>query len=278
MDTNEPYPIEVTQCINRFLDRIEQVLLTRGTSRAERTSICAEVESQIHTMIERKLEAGAELNVNLVNGIIESMDPPESYAPSIEPAMPVVPVLHAESISATSKEPVEKALLGYVRKILDRPKRTTPVLDWVAICGLVVTLLGIMLVFAGMGGRNEEPTVLGFLMIFAGVAASGISFWRIRHSNGLLTGQAIASVGMLMLPLLLVNGILSVVLFATSFGRFLGAIVLATALLYVNYRMVVAAMHWLASYSAMVPEEVSGKTEKVRDAGIEPGPLSGVTT
>lgn len=278
MDINEPYPIEVMQCINRFLDRIEQVLLTRGTSRAERTSICAEVESQIHTMIERKLEAGAQLNLELVNGIIESMDPPESYALSVEPGMQSEPVLQAESISAASKEPAEKALLGYVRKILDRPKRTTPALDWVAICGLVVTFLGILLVFVGMGGRKEEPTFFGFLMIFAGVASSGISFWRIRHSNGLLTGQAIASVGMLMLPLLLVDGILSVVLFATSFGRFLGAIVLAAALLYVNYRTVTAAMHWLASYSAKAPEEVFAKAEKVREAAIEPGPLSGVTT
>ncbi len=278
MDTNEPYPIEVMQCINRFLDRIEQVLLTQGTSRAERTSICAEVESQIHTMIERKLEAGAQLNLELVNGIIESMDPPESYAPSAEPAMQSEPVLQAESISAATKESAEKVLLGYVRKIWDRPKRTKPQFDWVAICGPVVTLLGILLVFAGMRGRHDGTTLIGFLMIFAGVAGSGISFWRIRNSNGLLTGQAIASAGMLMLPLLLVNGILSVFLFASPFGRFLGAIVLAAALLYVNYRMVTAAMHWLTSYSAKAPEEVFAKAEKVREATIEPGPLSGVTT
>ncbi len=278
MEINEPYPIEISQCINRFLDRIERVLLTRGTSRAERTSICAEVESQIHTMIERKLEVGAELNLDLVNGIIESMDPPESYAPPIEPVLQSEPVLHAESISAASKEPVEKAMLGYVRKILDRPKRTTPGLDWVAICGLVATFLGVLFVFFGMNGRHEGTTIIGFLLIFAGVAASGISFWRIRHSNGLLTGQRIASVGLLMLPLLLVNGILSMVLFASPLGRILGALVLAVALLYANYRVVKAAMHWLASYSAKAPEGVYSKTEIVRDAGIEPGPLSGVAT
>ncbi|HUP82511.1 MAG TPA: hypothetical protein VM260_28415 [Pirellula sp.] len=80
----QAYPTNVTPRINDFLDRIEGVLLDRDTPRAERTSICAEVESQIHTMIERKMEAGAELNLELIAGIIESMDPPESYAPTLE--------------------------------------------------------------------------------------------------------------------------------------------------------------------------------------------------
>ena len=276
MEINEPYPTELKLSINRFLDRIEQVLLNSGTSRAERTSICAEVETQIHAMIERKLEAGAELNLELVNGIIESMDPPESYAPSAEPVLQAEPVLMAEPISTASKPSPKQKFLGYVRKILNRPKRTTPALDWVAISGLVATCFGTLLIATGLAGRAEGPTVFGFLMLFVGVAASGISFWRIRHSNGLLTGQRVASAGMLMLPFFIVDAVLSLILFASPFGRFLGAVVMATALLYANYRVFQAAMQWLALYTAKVPEGEFAKTEINRDPEIEPGQLTSV--
>ena len=79
-----------------------------------------------------------------------------------------------------------------------------------------------------------------------------------------------------MLPLFIVDAVLSVILFASPFGRFLGAVVMATALLYANYRVLQAAMQWLASYSAKVPESEFAKTEINRDPEIEPGQLSSV--
>ena len=268
MEINEPYPIDVTQRINDFLDRIERVLLDRDTPRAERTSICAEVESQIHTMIERKMEAGAELNLELIAGIIESMDTPESYAPTLE----------SQTIKecATVTPPTTNIpLYGFASWIKDRFQRTNPGIDWVAVSGLASTCFGSLLILAGArGGRGGEAVaVFGFLMIFAGVVASGISFWRIRHSNGLLTGQKVASIGMLILPLLIVNGILSGILFASPFGRFLGAVTLATGLVYANYRIVQYALRWLASYSAVAPLAEPTKPEPITDSGT----LSGAT-
>ncbi len=271
MEINEHYPIAVTQRINDFLDRIERVLLDRDTLRAERTSICAEVESQIHTMIERKMESGAELNLELIAGIIESMDPPESYAPTLESQT----IKDGDSIATLTPATTNIPLNGFASWIKDRFQHTTPGIDWVAVSGLASTCFGSLLILAGArGGRGGEAVaVFGFLMIFAGVAASGISFWRIRHSNGLLTGQKVASIGMLILPLLIVNGILSVILFASPFGRFLGAVTLATGLVYANYRIVQYALRWLASYSAVTPLVEPTKPEPITDSGT----LSGAT-
>lgn len=271
MELNEPYPIEVTQSINAFLDRIEQVLLNRGTPRAERMSICAEVETQIHTLIERKVEAGVAINLDLVIGIIESMDPPESYAGAAEPVVNAEPVLHADPVPAFSKKTKANPILVYFRSFLNRPPRTNPELDWVAICGLVATCIGLLFIAGGLRGRREEAAVFGFLALFAGVLASGISFWRIRHSNGLLTGQRIASIGVLMLPLVIVNLILGAVLFASPFGRFLGAVVMAVALIYLNYRMVQYALHWLSCYSAKSPDAEPSKPESNTDSAVPSG-------
>ena len=269
METNEPYPIEITQIINAFLDRIEQVLLIRGTTRTERTSICAEVESQIHTMIERKIEAGAELNLELITGIIESMDPPESYAQSLGGES----VVHTEPLASSTKSFKTSPLFELVGRLRERFHRTTPGVDWVAFGGLAATCIGLLLMLAGAGGgrAGEGVVAFGFLSIFAGVSACGISFWRIRHSNGFLTGQRVASVGMLMLPLLLINSILCVILFASPFGRFLGAVAMATALVYANYRFVQYALSWLASYTAAAPLAQPVKPEPKTDSGVLTG-------
>ena len=271
MELNEPYPIEVTQSINVFLDSIEQVLLNRSTPRAERMSICAEVETQIHTLIERKVEAGAELNLDLVTGIIESMDPPESYAALAEPVLHAETPLHAKPVPTAGKKTKKNLTLGYFRSLLNRPPRTSPELDWVAICGLAATCFGLLFIAVGLKGRSEGGAGLGFLILFAGVIASGVSFWRIRHSNGLLTGQRIASIGVLILPMVIVNLILGAVLFASPFGRFLGAVVMAVALIYLNYRMVQYALHWLSCYSAKSPDAEPSKPESNTDSAVPSG-------
>ena len=269
MEINEPYPIEVTQKINDFLDRVERVLLDRDTPRAERTSICAEVESQIHTMIERKMEAGAELNLELISGIIESMDPPESYARSVESES----VEHVESASSKTTSSTKNPLFEFGSRLKERFHRVAPGIDLLAVGGLATTCFGLllMLVGAGVGRGGQGIAAFGFLMFFAGVAASGISFWRIRHSKGLLTGQKVASVGILMLPLLIVNAILCVILFASPFGRFLGAVILAAGLIYANYRFVEYALRWLASNSAVAPLAEPTKPKPNTDSGLLSG-------
>ena len=276
MDMSEPYPANITQLISDFVDRIELVLLNRGTPRAERTNICHEVETQIQMLIERRTESGVELSIDLVNGIIESMDPPESYASAIDPiAEPTIePARHTEPSPPISKQSDSKPwamppFVSYVRKFLDRPARSTPVLDWVAVCGLVATCFGLLLTVT-RPGRGDESAIFGLFFIMAGVTASAISFWRIRHSNGLLTGQHIASIGILMLPLLLTNALLITILFATPFGIILGVLAAIGIFVYGNYYILRYALRWLATYSVKTPNAELPKPEASADHGILP--------
>ena len=277
MDMNEPYPIEITTLISAFVDRVEQVLLKRGTPRAERTSICQEVETQIHMLIERRIESGAELNIDLVNGIIESMDQPDSYAPETSPLTePILQTVLPTGASppASKQHAMPKAtpsVVDTVRKFLDRPRRTTPALDWVAICGLVATCFGLFLMVA-RPGRGDGAAIFGLFIIVAGVTASAFSFWRIRHSDGLLTGQRIASIGVLMLPFLLVNALLIAILFATPFGIVLGVLTVVALLIYGNYYFLQKALRWLSIYSINTAKADSVKPEVMADNGV----LSGV--
>jgi hypothetical protein len=262
METNESYPLEVTNAINAFVDRIEQVLLQNGTPRAERTSVCAEVETQIHMMIERRLEAGGTLNLESVQGIIESMDPPESYAKPVElshtgdskPA-PVAPP------SADSSE--RRTKLDDVKNWMRRTARTTPALDWLAIVGLAATSFGLLFVLAGLASRSEFALVSGFFWSFAGVLASGISFWRIRHSNGLLTGHRMALAGVLALPIAIANGIACTLLIATPLGAVLAMVGLATALVYGNYLSIRYAFRCLDSYSAAMAQSMTQESDPI---------------
>ena len=197
------------------------------------------------------------------------MDPPESYAQSVG----VETVEQAEPHASSRQSPKMLPMFGFVSSLMERFHRTTPGVDWVAFGGLAASCIGLMLMLAGAGGgrAGEGVVAFGFLSIFAGVAACGISFWRIRHSNGFLTGQRVASVGMLILPLLLINAILCVILFASPFGRFLGAVAMATALVYANYRFVQYALRWLASYSAAAPLAQTVKTEPNTESGALTG-------
>ena len=70
-----------------------------------------------------------------------------------------------------------------------------------------------------------------------------------------------------MLPLLVINAILCAILFASPFGRFLGAVVMATALVYANFRFVQYALRWLATYSAAAPLAQPVKTEPNTESG-----------
>lgn len=277
MESNEAYPEVINQAINAFVDRVEQVLLARGTARAERTSICSEVETQIHLMIERKIESGSELSLELVAGIIESMDPPESYGVPMD--TPTVESTSTSTSQPTSKAPnasERKFDFAYLNKFLNIPKRTTPSVDWVAIGGVGAISMGILLfAMAVLAGRHggEVFGVGSFFLIFAGSIASVVSFWRIRHSNGLLTGQKIASAGMIAVPFFLANALLCAFLFATPIGYVVGAGMMLAALVYGNYLVVRHTIGWLGAYSVKVSEADTKPSEARNDTTEVSGPI-----
>ena len=281
METNETYPEIITQTINAFVDRIEQVLLTRGIARAERTSICTEVETQIHLMIERKVESGSELSLELVKGIIESMDPPESYAAPLDTAAIESTSTSPSTAPSKTPKPSERNFgFAYLKTFLNTPKRTTPSVDWMAMAGVGAICIGVLLFqMALLSGRHggEVFAVGSFFMIFAGAIASIVSFWRIRHSNGLLTGQKIASIGMIAVPFFLINALLCAFLFTTPIGYVVGAVLMLASLVYGNYWAVRKVIGWLGTYSVKVsnadvkPSEVRNDTTEVSSTILEAG-------
>src|SRR4051794_5843844 len=64
--------------IDDRLDAIERVLLEAGASRGERRGVVEEVEAQIHELLGRR---GGEPTRADVAAVLDSLDPPEAYAP-----------------------------------------------------------------------------------------------------------------------------------------------------------------------------------------------------
>lgn len=287
MESQQPMPPEIVQLIQSFVDRIETTLLARQLPRGERMTICDEIESQIYTMIARRTEAGAELNLELVNSIIESMDPPESYARNTldEPNVPQFesdpvasnathnPEVPAGAIPAPS---VSSRFKKFVPEFVSRHFGETPHTDPLGICGLIACLFGALLIPIGMGGRHgaEGVIVFGILLLFLGTIASAVSFWRIRSSHGKLLGTRYASLGLLVLPFVFTNCFLIAFAFATRLWMVLGALVLLAAFIYANYRVVRFALRWLETSSIGESNETANTT---RPEGTVVGSVETVT-
>ena len=271
METNQPQLSEITELIQSFVDSIERALIERGLPRSQRNNICDEVESQIQTMIERRVQAGAELNLELVHSIIESMDPAESYRQTAQPvANESVASSEVESRKESRLPSVDHALasLGAFTKgwqeFISKQLRGSQSMQWLAALGLGISILGCLFLPFGMSRRHEEMSVLGFLLLFAGTIASAIAFWRIRSSNGRLRGQTVASIGILVMPMAFMNGILAAVLILGRVGLVIGALAVFAAVIYGNYRFVRYALEWLVT-SSIGAESVSES----------PGPTTG---
>jgi hypothetical protein len=256
MEPNQAYTAEMLEMIQSFVDRVDQALIAAGMPRVQRNNVCDEVESQIHLMIERRIEAGSEQNAELVTSVIESMDPPESYSRQFETASDSKTQNQSDNVSAskstngsisgsTFTTAFGTRIPGFWRSIVDRLTSQEPHVDPVAVAGLGLVGLGAVLSPFGIAARSEGMTVLGFFFVFLGAIASGVSYWRIRNSRGNLLGKRFASAGILVLPLLVGNTLLVSVLIATGLWLVLGTAAVIAAFLYGNYRLIRKAVQWL---------------------------------
>ncbi len=238
MDLQEPLPNDIQSAIHAFLDQVDTVLLGRLVPRDQRCSIVGELESQIMTIIERKISSGSELNIELVRNIIETMDPPESYGGEFETpasapqaAMPTFDVPTKKTTTPWSKYSIRDAIHRWMPK--DRPRY-----DEVAIVGHLVGAFAFLFFLASFEGRSEFVLVMA---MFFGLICSGLGFYslqRIRRSNGVRVGTRGAFVNMIAFPLILSNMLLLAILFQSPLGIFLASLVMAAALLYANYWVV----------------------------------------
>jgi hypothetical protein len=285
MESNQLYPPEITHAIQAFVDRIEAVLIERKLPRSQRANICDEVESQIQTLIDRRVESGATLNLELVNSIIESMDQPESYAMPDEPIVMEsvsVPTDSTESTQTNSPKSSSKTSLPnwkeYVPQFIQKRFASTPHVDSLALFGLACCAMGILFIaFAlSMTHGNGPSFVFALLLVFMGTIACAVSFWRIRQSNGKLLGIRYAAMGLLTIPFLIANTFLMLFLFATPLWMVLGGVLLAGIVLYSNYRALRFALGWLETSS--IGENIeSPSVPKQENATVEPSGLNGAT-
>lgn len=246
MELEQPIPADALQLIHSFLDQVDTVLLGRQVPRDQRVSIVGELESQIMTLVERKAASGSPVNAELLRGIIEAMDPPESYVqvttsiesqastelpPQIEPAKASVPKFRF------------RKLWQSVAKRLEPQGK--PSFDFVLIASVAAGVLCFLFFQVGMLGHSPGSILISLLLMLAHVGLGFYAWRRIKRSNGLLLGRRLAFACMLTVPLILINALSLSVLILTPLGLFLGAIALAAALVYANYRIVLAAWSYV---------------------------------
>lgn len=249
MDTNTPFPAEIRKNIQEFVDQIDQVLIGRGLSRVERNTICDEVETQIFDMLERKTQAGAELNLELLSSVLETIDQPDAYRNSSQDTASSNTSTKNSDRKETEKQPGKPIASGLgsvwsyaqasfepVRSFYQRHTQK-PHIDPLSVVGLVLGASGVILMCGGMAGRMETAIVIGLLFVFLGAVFSGIAYWRIRNAKGKLLGLNIAAIGLLIMPTYFANAAITAILFFTPLAILLGSLFLIATLIYLNYRV-----------------------------------------
>jgi hypothetical protein len=197
--------------IDERLDAIDRVLLRAGVSRGERRRIVEEVEAQVHELLARRNpESPTRADVAAV---LDSLDPPEAYAP--------------EEYRHRLAEPAP---------IREQPRVAQPsLLALGSAAGAVLTLLLAFLAYGLLeGGAGGERDILllvlgpGVLLAAGAVTACGIAaIRRIRGSGGWLFGLPAALFAAALFPLLLLNGlVVAAMLLCQEYG-FIAAIALA---------------------------------------------------
>jgi hypothetical protein len=181
------------------LDAIDRVLLEADLPRSERQGIVEEVEAQVHELLGR---CGSEpTRVELV-AILDSLDPPEAYAPidsRRRRAWPDQPALKPRRVPQPSLLALGSAMGGLLL--------------------LLVVVAGLYLVIGLEADDGFVLVALATVILMAGVAVSACGVFAIRQiraADGWLIGLPAALFASLIFPLLAVNGLvaMTVLLFA----------------------------------------------------------------
>jgi hypothetical protein len=228
MTTATQLDAPLRELIDERLDAIDRVLLRAGVSRGERCRIVEEVEAQVYEQLARR--AGGEPTRADVAAVLDSLDPPEAYAPE-----------------------GYRRLAGPARPRLPQPS----LLAVGSAAGGVLTLLLALLLVGVAANDNEEVALLGVVLVLpAAVAVSVcgvVSIRRIRRSGGWLFGLPAALFAALLFPLLVANlMLLGAVFLFEEVGLIAAA---ALAFLGLNLYVVYHAWRWVsAGYRRATPE------------------------
>jgi len=266
---------ESRNSMDAYLDAVEAVLLEQKTPRSERILILGELESQIHAVIALRLEAGAELQPDLVRSIIESLDTPESYridAQHANAGSPIGSELESKTHTSEAKESV--SIDSGVGSTKERDPRFQAVhwlgklaayrqrsrIDEFAIASCICAL-GALLIAASTGRDREAGIVLTGLLLTVGCCLGWFSTYRIKRSDGKLWGGRLAFTGGMILPFMLANIAAITLVVQTP----LWILILIAAVLFANYWVIRRTWAWIASQS-LVPSTVSVPDQQVSHA------------
>jgi hypothetical protein len=215
------------ELVDERLDAIDRVLLQAGVSRGERLGIIEEVSAQIQELLGRR---GGEPTRAEVRSVLDSLDPPEAYAPEGSP-----------------RRWEGRERFGEVRRWVAQPSLLAM---GSAFGGVFLLLIAAIMVWVVVEGDVNELVllVLGGLLLLVGAAVSvcGIlGIRQIRASEGWLTGLPVALFGALLFPLLILNGI---VITAALVFEEVGLLTLAgVTFLAANAYLVAHAWRWVSS-------------------------------
>jgi hypothetical protein len=228
MTTATQLDAPLRELIDERLDAIDRVLLRAGVSRGERCRIVEEVEAQVYEQLARR--AGGEPTRADVAAVLDSLDPPEAYAPE-----------------------GYRRLAGQARPRLPQPS----LLAVGSAAGGVLTLLLALLLLGIAADDNEEVALLGAVLVLpAAVAVSVcgvVCILRIRGSGGWLYGLPAALFAALVFPLLAGNLMLLGAFFLFEEIGLIAAT--ALAFLGLNVCVVYHAWKWVsAGYRRATPE------------------------
>jgi hypothetical protein len=231
MDSSATWPDDARRRVDEFLDRVERALMSRPISRTERANIVSELATQIDTLVARQVANGVAVTDEVVKDVIESMDPPETYSDSAEPAVSVAP-LDARSIQPR-----------LVRR------------DPVALCAFS------LLVYAPLAALLTRGDALFVRSaILAALLACGLGIWstlRILRSDGWLHGLPLAFAALCGLPVAISQALLFAIA-NTEVGLALAAALLLVLNVYAHYWVIHYCWRRLSSRYEPRPRPVNG--------------------
>jgi hypothetical protein len=113
-------------------------------------------------------------------------------------------------------------------------------MDEFAIFSCVSSLMAFFMALASR--RNEGMAAFAVFLLIVGCGAGWYSVYRIKRSEGKLWGGRWAFAGAMVLPVLLLNAVAVLLVLETR----LWVLLLAVAVLYVNYRLIQRVWSWIA--------------------------------